>query len=278
MVFRRWFSMKKTVRNDLISTMKTAVVSMILGALFASAVHFTARMETPLQKLVILGLLMGFSISISLAVLERWVFRKKKSIPLLVRILVQPVLYSLVIVGIYLLLSSLLLDIDNIWKDGLILQTLSFSLAITFLLIFLENINRLLGQKLILRLLTGVYHKPVVEERFVMFLDIAGSTAIAESIRYDGHIPDFRAGLHYGPLIVGEMGNVRQEIAFLGDVMHTASRIQTSCRELKTRFLVSMNVLEKFSDLPRGIRSKSHGTISLRGKEQKLELFSLDNG
>ena len=39
-------------------------------------------------------------------------------------------------------------------------------------------------------------------------------------------IPVFKAGLHYGKVMVGEMGRVKKEITFSGDVLNTASRIQ----------------------------------------------------
>jgi len=46
-----------------------------------------------------------------------------------------------------------------------------------------------------------------------------------------GVIPDFRAGLHCGPVAVGELGSLRKEIALIGDTMNTAARILDACRD-----------------------------------------------
>jgi adenylate cyclase len=45
-----------------------------------------------------------------------------------------------------------------------------------------------------------------------------------------GLIADFRAGLHCGPVVVGELGYLKKEIALIGDTMNTAARIQEACR------------------------------------------------
>jgi hypothetical protein len=45
-----------------------------------------------------------------------------------------------------------------------------------------------------------------------------------------GHIPVFRAGVHAGPLVAGEIGGFKREIALLGDTMNTAARIEQACR------------------------------------------------
>jgi adenylate cyclase len=37
-------------------------------------------------------------------------------------------------------------------------------------------------------------------------------------------VPELKQGLHAGFVTVGEMGDVRMEIAYLGDVLSTASR------------------------------------------------------
>jgi hypothetical protein len=50
-------------------------------------------------------------------------------------------------------------------------QTIAFSLSMTFVFNFIDAINRLLGNHVLRGLLLGTYHRPVVEERFVLFLD-----------------------------------------------------------------------------------------------------------
>jgi adenylate cyclase len=41
-----------------------------------------------------------------------------------------------------------------------------------------------------------------------------------------------RAGLHCGPVVIGEMGSLKKEIVFLGDTVNTTARIQNSAGKL----------------------------------------------
>jgi adenylate cyclase len=147
----------------------------------------------------------------------------------------------------------------------------------------------------------GRYHNPRIEVRALLFIDMRGSTAIAErlgELRYlsllnrfvgdvsfavaearrrrgdrnmaacawressvvvnaafaaldriaaqgssyqrdFGVVPDFRAGLHCGPVAVGELGSLRREIALIGDTMNTTARILEACRDTDNRVLAS---------------------------------------
>jgi adenylate cyclase len=48
--------------------------------------------------------------------------------------------------------------------------------------------------------------------------------------RMFGQRADLRAGLHCGPVAVGELGSVKKEIALIGDTMNTAQRVEEACR------------------------------------------------
>jgi len=49
---------------------------------------------------------------------------------------------------------------------------------------------------------------------------------------------DFKAGIHIGKLVAGEMGVVKKEIVFSGDVLNTSSRIQAECNKLNCSLLI----------------------------------------
>jgi adenylate cyclase len=172
------------------------------------------------------------------------------------------------------------------WAD------VAFSLAASFVFNFLIEVNRMLGRNVLLNFITGRYHQPRLEERVFLFIDMVGSTGIAERIgehaflrllnrfvgdltapivaargeihRYVGDeliatwklsdgvaearcvracfgaldrlereapayrrdfgaVLSFRAGLHCGPVVTGEMGTVKKEIVFLGDTVNTTA-------------------------------------------------------
>jgi adenylate cyclase len=83
--------------------------------------------------------------------------------------------------------------------------------------------------------------------------------------------PQFKAGLHGGPLTAAEVGGEKKEIAYHGDVINTASRIQNLCNQLGKEFLVS----ERLS-----LDLKSHalvpiGSVALKGRVKPVVLYGL---
>lgn len=86
-----------------------------------------------------------------------------------------------------------------------------------------------------------------------------------------GFIPEFKAGLHTGKVIAGEIGIIKRDITYSGDVLNTAARIQSKCNELGVSILASESLFKLFSgDMP--FRKKSLGEIELRGKSLKVPL------
>lgn len=61
-------------------------------------------------------------------------------------------------------------------------------------------------------------------------------------------IPEFKAGLHVGEVIKGEVGVVKKEIVFSGDVLNTTSRIQAECNRLNSTLLISKDLLDKLDN------------------------------
>ncbi|NRB84077.1 MAG: adenylate/guanylate cyclase domain-containing protein [Winogradskyella sp.] len=87
--------------------------------------------------------------------------------------------------------------------------------------------------------------------------------------------PEFKAGIHFGNVITGEMGIVKREIVYSGDVLNTASRIQSLCNEMNTELLVSKNLMQRIDLNFLNKRLKSLGSIMLRGKQEKIDLVTL---
>ena len=92
---------------------------------------------------------------------------------------------------------------------------------------------------------------------------------------YDGIVPEFKAGLHYGYVMAGEIGVVKKEITFSGDVLNTTSRIQSKCNELGVNILLSKYLLDKLKPLTNISQPKMIGELLLRGKQQKVMLYTV---
>jgi adenylate cyclase len=102
-------------------------------------------------------------------------------------------------------------------------------------------------------------------------------TLEASSPEYEsdfGVLPSFWASLHLGSVVTGEIGTIKHEIAFLGDTLNAAARIQEAGKELQHRFLASAAVISAL-ELPNDIASESLGRIGLRGIEDSVELFAM---
>jgi adenylate cyclase len=90
-----------------------------------------------------------------------------------------------------------------------------------------------------------------------------------------GAVPEFKAGMHCGKVVAGEMGDIKKEIAFLGDVINTTARIENECNPHRKQLLISSVLLQKIS-LGEEYKYEKIGDINLRGKMEKMELYAID--
>lgn len=93
-------------------------------------------------------------------------------------------------------------------------------------------------------------------------------------LRRFGLVPQFKAGIHCGKVVAGEVGLVKRDITFSGDVLNTTSRILEKCKEFQAEFISSSLVLEEL-DATFGFVAKPLGAIRLTGKEKEVSLFSV---
>jgi adenylate cyclase len=94
-------------------------------------------------------------------------------------------------------------------------------------------------------------------------------------IRDFGLRANFRAALHRGPVVIGELGIIKMEIVLLGDTMNTAARLQQACRDTGHRVLASAALIDRISPWLPGVAKHSIGPLRLRGKESEIELYAL---
>jgi len=89
-----------------------------------------------------------------------------------------------------------------------------------------------------------------------------------------GVVPAFRASLHYGEIVAGEIGDVRREIAYVGDTLNVAARLLDAAKELGRDVLVSNDLLAQAA-LPAGLKIEKLPTLSVRGHTQPLTVSAL---
>lgn len=93
-----------------------------------------------------------------------------------------------------------------------------------------------------------------------------------------GIIPEFKVGLHAGMVTTGEIGVIKKDIVFSGDVLNTTSRVQNLCNTYQVNILITKTLLDLLQLPPNEYQPQRVGIIELRGKQQKVELFTfVDN-
>jgi len=216
-----------------------------------------------------------------------------------------------------------------------------YMLCVDTFLFSLRQVNLMLGEGNLWKLIRGAFYTPREQERIFMFLDLKSSTTLAEELGHvkystliqdcfddlgvvaeygaavyqyvgDGVVltwsmadglrnancisayfrfrqrlsergdhyratygtePVFTAGINAGVVTVTEVGKFRKDIAFHGDTINTAARIEGQCKELNEELLVSERVATGLSD--GGFDLEPIGSIPLRGKEEAVNIFSV---
>jgi adenylate cyclase len=226
-------------------------------------------------------------------------------------------------------------------RGPLFARDLVFSTAFFFFTAFFAQIVLLVGTRNFLRLVIGRYGRPRELTAEFMFVDLRGSTSIAEVLGHErysaflrdffldisgaihdargevyqyigdgvvivwpgaraagrwldcftemraslaaersryvdtyGIAPEFKAGVHAGPVVVTEVGTLQRAHVYHGDVLNTTARIQDKCNETGFDLLVSKEAL---SSVARGRQAgfEPIGPLPLRGKSETVEVFAL---
>jgi len=94
-------------------------------------------------------------------------------------------------------------------------------------------------------------------------------------IKNYGLVPCFKAGLHMGKVTAVEIGEIKRDIAYHGDTLNTAARIQSMCNQYDKNFLVSANFTKasKWNEL---FKTEELGMIMLKGKKIPVGILSIE--
>jgi len=90
-----------------------------------------------------------------------------------------------------------------------------------------------------------------------------------------GAVPHLRIAMHCGPVVVGEMGDLKREIVYTGDTVNTTARIEGAAKELGLGLVVSGDVVESVG-VPEGLSARSLGHFTLRGRDESIELMAIE--
>jgi adenylate cyclase len=89
-----------------------------------------------------------------------------------------------------------------------------------------------------------------------------------------GQVPEFKAGLHMGKVTAVEVGDIKRDIAYHGDTLNTAARIQSVCNTYNKKMLTSAHIWEN-TGIEKYYKTESLGVIALKGKNKPVEIISM---
>jgi len=88
--------------------------------------------------------------------------------------------------------------------------------------------------------------------------------------------PAIRIAMHSGKVVVGETGNRKKQITYLGNTVNLTARIEAKAKELGAETLVSQDLLDHCK-LPDGLSVEHVGDFRLKGIAEEITLYSLAN-
>ncbi len=89
-----------------------------------------------------------------------------------------------------------------------------------------------------------------------------------------GYQPKFKAAMHAGIVLAAEIGHIKKDIVYSGDVLNTTARMESLCNKYQADILISKSLLNLL-DNKHEIIYEDLGAISLKGKDEKLELIKI---
>lgn len=93
-------------------------------------------------------------------------------------------------------------------------------------------------------------------------------------MRRYGLVPTFKAGIHSGKVVAGEIGIIKRDITYSGDVLNTTSRIQSMCKKFNEEIIASANLIAELQP-SNNYATRTLGSIKLPGKAKEILLSGL---
>jgi adenylate cyclase len=323
-------------------------VIIVAGTIAGFAVSFAQGRTSPtyMAIAVVYGLLISATIGgVELFVLDGPMRAWLGNLSFTANLLARSAIYASIIVIIQLFqVGEVIAGVPRQTSSGNFWFGFIYSAVLAVLMNLVFGIANLIGPRALLNFITGRYHAPVEENRFVLFVDIAGSTGLAERlggvgihrfldrtfrlltvsvVDYRGEVlgyvgdeiivtwperggaidcrplrcfmtmrdalsraagqferefaasPRIRGSLHFGPVIVGEIGDIKRAIVFNGDVMNTAARLEELSRNVEGGFLASRAAMARFNSPP-PFAVRDLGELPIRGRADGIDVVGLE--
>ena len=164
---------------------RVMVASMLLGMVYGSLLNVAAYGGAGFG--IPIGAMHGLILSAAIGSLEIFGSRSRpgrviEQAPFTVTLLVKGFVYGSMIAFVNIAEPGTRLLGIPVGTGTLRFVSVIFSFGATWFFIFMLQISQIIGGRTLRDWVLGRYHRPRSEERFFLFVDIAGSTALAERI------------------------------------------------------------------------------------------------
>jgi adenylate cyclase len=329
---------------------KLRSLAALVAAGFVAGIVFAVAQGRASPSSYVVGASYGVLMSVSLGSTELFVLEGPMrewlgGLSFATKLMVRSTIYVAIIVATqWFQLGEVIAEVSPDTSSKTFWLSFIYSAVLAVLMNLALGITNIIGPRAFLNFFIGRYHAPVEEKRFVLFVDIAGSTGLAERLggiaihrlldrtfrlltvavedyrgevlnyvgdevivtwrerggaidcrplrcfvamrdelsrasgqfeREFGAAPRIRGSLHFGPVIVGEIGDVKRAIVFNGDVMNTAARLEELSRNVDGGFLASRAAMERFSSAP-PFAVRDLGRLPIRGRADGIDVVGID--
>ena len=90
-----------------------------------------------------------------------------------------------------------------------------------------------------------------------------------------GLFPIFSASINTGKVMAAEVGEIKKELAFHGDVLNTAARIQKQCKRYRKKILVTRNFASKLIKSKTSYKLNYVDLVKFIGKDRVVKIYEV---
>nr|WP_321453748.1 adenylate/guanylate cyclase domain-containing protein [uncultured Carboxylicivirga sp.] len=91
-----------------------------------------------------------------------------------------------------------------------------------------------------------------------------------------GMVPEFKAGIHIGEIMVLQVGRRKRDISYNGDTLNTTARIESMCNVCKESLLISGVLYESLKERDGFNFKEIDGQkVKLKGKRQAVQIYGV---
>lgn len=177
------------------------ILGAVAGILYAFVEGLADEITFPeILAPIFRGFIIGAFIGVSIGLFEILFYNQQRKLPLWVVILIRGIVFMIIINVVLIFINGILLTLSgapesfSMYLSGGYTINLIYSLIVTAIIVSIIQINKLHRRNELFHFIFGKYHSPKEENLIFLFIDLKGSTSLAESLgnlKYGNYLKDY---------------------------------------------------------------------------------------